>query len=110
MRDLSTGSCVWPFFSLPPSVTLDVGRERNGKLEVSQNLSRTALFRLEFYIKKDYYSWFADGTCLAKRFLASQGHKERIRPCLIGKPLFLIVYSPVPICTSENNRYLFCSG
>lgn len=65
------GSPYWElhlafFFSLPPSVTLDVGRERNGNLEVSQNLTWTTLFRLEFYIKKDYYSWFADDTCLAK--------------------------------------------
>lgn len=65
MRDLGSGSCVWPSFSLPPSVTLDVGRERNGKLEVSQNLMCTALFRLEFSIKKDYYSCFADDTWLA---------------------------------------------
>lgn len=64
-RDLGPGSCVWPSFSLPPSVTLDVGRERNGKLEVSPNLTCTALFCLEFYIKKDYYSYFADDTWLA---------------------------------------------
>lgn len=65
MRDLGPGSCVWPSFSLSPSVTLDVGRERNGKLEVSPNLTCMALFRLEFYIKKDYYSYFADDTWLA---------------------------------------------